>query len=184
MREVKRALTSKEPPKIGLELFNHRIGKDLLPKEVEPADVILATFSLYYPMKDHAESGRDPKREMRIELLAHYLTKLKRGGVLYLEKDCLTAMLAQASDIKDQLKLRALHTKANIDRLLKDVEELCGFEMEWRRLPPATSFSYGGQPFVVQPNLSDQPRRITQTTDAYAIVRKGAKEDQKRSSDI
>jgi len=148
-----------------------RMGKDLLPNSLPPADAILATFSLFYPMKELAERDQDRNRVQRVQLLSHYLSQLKPGGVMYVEKDCLTAMLANATDLSDQNRLRSLVTTKKLENLQAQISADSGLNISFHRLPPITQLTYQDKPFVIQPSLETNEQRITQTTDAYALVR-------------
>lgn len=173
IEEIHKRLTSETPPQYSLHTMRFRMGKDKLPMDFKPVDIIISTLSLYYPIKALAESGQDLDGMKRIRLLGEYLTQLKPGGVMYVDQDNVIALLANPKDLKNPAILKRLLTPANINALKQKIHKLINIDVSFDHLSQIEGLlGIQGLPFVRQPKLCCLDSDAAQTQDAFAIIRK------------
>jgi hypothetical protein len=169
--EIKQKLTSEEQPEYKLNMKKFKITSDILPEEYR-ADVILATFSLIYPLRDIGRTGHDEKAEQRIKILEHYITKLRPGGVMYIDYDCLSVIFGQSEELKDTKNLQNVITNIGIQTLKQKIAKSVDFDIDLVHLPQIMGIeTRKGHYFIDQPS-SDDNWCFAMAADAYAIVRK------------
>lgn len=167
---VKQKLISKQQPEYKLDAKKFKIGSDSLSEDFH-ADVILATFSLLYPLKEIAQEGHDEKGEERMKIVSHYISKLSPGGVMYIDKICLQTILGKSADFKKDARFQNVVTNSNIEGFKRTISNSVGFEVDLVHLPQVMGFPIkGGQYLLAQPSADGQ-MNISKTSDAYAIVR-------------
>jgi hypothetical protein len=140
------------------------------PASLPNADLILATYSLFYPMQALRMADKDRDRQQRITLFSQYLAKLKKSGVLYIEKDCLSAILSQAEHSQNEEYDDAI--LQNLPSLLTQLQNQFGIDVQLHSLPMATkpSIEDVDQFCVLQPETADI-QRMTRTNSAFAFIR-------------
>lgn len=160
-------LKSPKAPECRLNLHPFRMGSDHLPKQGPEADFIHATFSLFYPLKELAASGTDPDSSKRFQLLGEYLQPLRKEGVLYVEQDTLTALLASPEYVRNIHHAPARMDQKTIGLIRERIEKETGIRVRIERLEQ----SFGEE--TIQGNyLVLQPDNFaTQTTHAFALIR-------------
>lgn len=148
--------------------LSHRMGEDHLPQDFPLQDVFIATFSLFYPMKDLYD--KPINHNQRLPLLTQYLSFLKPKGVFYVEKDCMMVLLVNESD--GDIRNFAINEQ-HLRRLIQDVKAQAGLQIRIERLPPILVSTHApqGQPLLYQPTANKSVPECVQTTDVYAITR-------------
>ena len=169
LNEIKAKLISKQRPESYLETIEFKINdENELPSELPSFDTILATFSLFYPIKDLAMCGQDASCKKRVALLGKFLEKLNDRGVLYVDRDCMIALLANAEEINDHENVGSFLTAKKIDILKELIFEFCKVRVEIERLPCIASINIQSQRGVYQPH--EQAHGV-EIKDAYVFVR-------------
>jgi hypothetical protein len=101
IEKIKNQLESDPQLNCPIALKEFRMGENSLDGE-SGKDVIIATFSLYYPMLELSKT--DPTGEKRLNLLGSFLAKLNSGGAMYIEKDCIAALFGNKDEIDKAFK--------------------------------------------------------------------------------
>jgi hypothetical protein len=126
-----------------------------------------------YPMMEFAKS--DESGEQRIDLLSQYLAKLKTGGAMYIERDCISALLGDSKTLQmamnrdpdAQQRLRDLtQDNAWMQRLEETLREK-GIDVKISLLRQSLGFS--GLSFA---GVLQATNRVTQTSDLVVFLRK------------
>ena len=168
--EILRRLSLDDTPEHQINIHHFRIGKDQLSDELPPVDMAIATFSLFYQMKDLAASNAS--KEERIRLLGQYLSKIKPGGAIYVDQDLVIALLATPRDLKNPSMAQRLITEAKLVGLQKLIMDSLELSVEFIHLHQIKGLSIvQGCPIVIQPQMPQgEPESAIQTRDAFAIV--------------
>ena len=160
-------LKFRKAPQCHLTLRPFRMGSDRLGKDFPEADFIHATFSLFYPLKELAASGRDPDSLKRFQLLGEYLAPLKKGGALYVDQDTLIALLASSDYVKNVNHAPMRMGNYTIGQIKERIEKETGIRVRIERVEQTFGEqTIQGHHLIRQPN-----NQWTQTNDAFAIIR-------------
>jgi len=169
-KELKAVQTKLEAEKIGnnqVLLKKFRMGSDDV-SSLPQANVILATFSLQYPIRELFDREPDPVR--RIDFFAQYLSKLKPGGTFYVEEDCVFLLTANMQDLQEDPI--GIASPEKIQGVLKYIHETSGLKYECRKLSTAIQKEVSGRFCVEQPKgHGDAQKCLIVTSNLYAFTR-------------
>jgi len=168
---VRKKLSCLEPVGNTMKVENFRMGVDNL-DSVPQADVILATYSLMYPMQECFPEVQLGSQNARITLFSDYLAKLKRGGTLYVEEGCVFLLTANKKDVLKEVRDR-IPSPEKIDQVLEEIDKRGGASCTWQMVPMAISnVDPEGDCYVLQPKgPGDKRIEAVQTSNAYAFTR-------------
>lgn len=159
-------LASPKRPQCHLTLRPFRMGSDRVGTDFPKADLIHATFSLFYPLKELAASGSDPDSSKRFQLLGEYLKTLKKGGVLYVDQDTLTALLATSEYVKNVNHAPMRMGNYMVGQIQERIEKETGVRVRIERIEQTFGEqTIQGHHLILQPN-----NQWTQTNDAFALI--------------
>jgi hypothetical protein len=143
------------------ELF--RMGVDD-PTKLPKTDVIIATYSLMYPMKELWEK----KSEGRLDLFIQYIARLKKGGVLYVDSNCVEYLVIS----RDAPKKERCLTTEKIQQCLTEIYKRSMIKLECGFLPQILGETVH-ETFVVKQceSYREDSLESVQTVDAFVFIR-------------
>ena len=171
MKVIMRKLKEESSRNNTVDLHRFTMGRDN-PNVFPQADVIIATLSLYYPMLEILKTHTDPDGVARADLFMQYASKLKTGGVLYIDRLCLESMLLeQPVELVSNPQL-VLSAKKIVEWVHK-IREKSGIKLTCGLLPVLLGVNNIGPASVVRQSLSEGEdiRDPVPTTDVYVFKR-------------
>ncbi|MGB7978272.1 MAG: hypothetical protein WCF19_03815 [Chlamydiales bacterium] len=150
------------------------MGLHKLPENISNCDVIVATFSLVYPMQ-HLGQSQDLS-DQRIGLLGEFIQALKPGGVMYVERGCIIALLRKKQEDRRSINLSGFPERGK--DLAKKIQEIYSIQVEFTLLPQIFGMpTIGPVQGVKQPFQKDLKSCLflTATDEVYAMRRAAAR---------
>jgi len=163
MEQIEKILEDESPRNNTVTLHPFEIGKDN-PKQFPAADFMIATYSMMYPMAKIRKESQDK----RIDLLIQYISKLKKGGLLYMDGDCFQNLCEKpGDDSESQAGREEIFKPQRLREVVEKISTRTGINLAVHILEPILGFYEKGRYYVMQ----KAGCRLVQTTVVVALER-------------
>lgn len=145
-----------------------RMGEDD-PNTLPDSDVMIATFSLMYPLKELWEN----KPETRLDFFIQYISRLKKGGILYVDTECVEYLLLKPAEALSESARLAAFSKENIQLCINEIFTRSKIRLEMSFLSQNLCYDSQTRLGVIQPvpcNSGEMPRDV-QTKGVFTFER-------------